>query len=100
MSGAEFVGYISPSQNVQSTVPATPGAVVEAGRDGSSTVIPCVPTLVDPPDSLVPCDVDLEVSAFDNLMDPDEELEFEEILLRGNFHSARCASPEQILTNG
>ena len=72
LSSAESVVDISPSQNFQSTAPATPGAVVEAG------------TWVDPPDSLVPCDSDLEVSVSDNLMDSDEELEFEENLLRGN----------------
>ena len=45
-----------------------------------------MPTWVDPPDSSVPGDVDLgmEVSVFDNLMDSDEELEYEENLLRGN----------------
>ena len=57
--------------------PGTPGTFVEAGSAGC--------TLVDPPDSLVPCDSDHEeVSVFDNLMDSDEELEFEENLRRSN----------------
>ena len=72
-----FAWDVSRSQNVQSTVPGTPGTIVEAGSAGC--------TLVDPPDSLVPCESDHEeVSVFDNLMDTDEELEFEENLRRGN----------------
>ena len=75
----------SRSQIVQPTVPATPGALVEAGRDLSPAVTPCVPSWVDPPDSPVLGDEDHGLEGvFDNLMDSDEELEFEENLLRGN----------------
>ena len=86
LSGAEFAGDVSHSQNVQSTVPAIPGALVDAGRDWSPAVTPCVPMSVDPLDSHVSGDVDhgLEVSVFDILMDSDEELGFEENWVRGN----------------
>ena len=54
-------------------VPRHSRTVVEAGSEGC--------TLVDPLDSFVPCESDHE---FDNLMDSDEELEFEENLRRSN----------------
>ena len=40
------------------------------------------------------------VSVFDNIVDSHEELEFEENLSQATLHSARCASPEQILAIG
>ena len=46
-----------------------------------------MPTLVDPPDSLDE-DHGLE-GVFDNLMDTDEEMEFEENLLRGTEPGVR-----------
>ena len=51
-------------------------------RDLSPAVTPCVPSRVDPPDS--PDEDHGSEGVFDNLMDSDEELEFEENLLRGN----------------
>ena len=68
----------SPVHRMSSPQSQAPGTLVEAGSAGC--------TLVDPPDSLVPCESDHEeVSVFDNLVDSDEELEFEENLRRGNF---------------